>query len=85
MRLHETVLNDDTVTRQIGGYIIQNKKWKLHCHLSFEASTVDSSNVPFLFFTLIRSTLASSFSCSTSRRILDKLELEVMLVEIVLG
>lgn len=31
--------------------------------------------------TLILSTLASSFSCSTSRRMLDKLELEVMLVK----
>lgn len=29
-------------------------------------------------FTLILSTLASSFSCSTNRRMLDKLELEVM-------
>lgn len=28
--------------------------------------------------TLILSTLASSFSCSTNRRMLDKLELEVM-------
>lgn len=36
-------------------------------------------------FTLILSTLASSFSCSTSRRMLDKLELEVMLFIIVLG
>lgn len=33
------------------------------------------------FFTLILSTLASSFSCSTIRRMLDKLELEVMLVD----
>lgn len=39
----------------------------------------------FIPFTLILSTLASSFSCSTSRRMLDKLELEVMLVKIVLG
>lgn len=38
-----------------------------------------------LLFTLILSTLASSFSCSTSRRMLDKLELEVMLFRIVLG
>lgn len=38
----------------------------------------------FLFFTLILSTLASSFSCSTVRRIVDKLELEVMLMETVL-
>lgn len=34
-------------------------------------------------FTLIRSTLASSFSCSTSRRMLDKLELVVILLGIV--
>lgn len=33
------------------------------------------------FFTLILSTLASSFSCSTIRRILDKFELEVMLMD----
>lgn len=33
------------------------------------------------FFTLILSTLASNFSCSTIRRMLDKLELEVMLMD----
>lgn len=38
-------------------------------------------NPPVSFFTLILSTLASSFSCSTIRRMLDKLELEVMLVD----
>lgn len=38
-------------------------------------------NPPVSSFTLILSTLASSFSCSTIRRMLDKLELEVMLVD----
>lgn len=38
-------------------------------------------NAPGNFFTLILSTLASSFSCSTIRRMLDKLVLEVMLMD----
>lgn len=43
--------------------------------------TADNNNSTILVFTLILSTLASSLSCSTSRRMLDKLELEVMIPE----
>ncbi len=53
--------------------------------LCVPAVTKQEGDRIYIFFTLILSTLASSFSCSTSRRMLDKLELEVMLVKIVLG